>query len=48
MCTPTGTAATAKGIGTIGHGHSENCKGQVQRFGGFVAHFCLHCIYLVE
>ena len=46
--TPGGAAATAKGIGAIGDGHSENREGQVQRFGGFLAFFCLPCIDLVE
>ena len=41
MCTPRGAAATAKGIGTIGDAHSENCQGQVQRFGGFFCFFLL-------
>ena len=48
MCTPRGAAAAAKGIGTIGDGHSENCEGQVGRFGGFIAFFCLQCNQLVE
>ena len=43
MCTPGGAAATAKGIGTIGYGHSENCEGQVRHFGGLIAFFCLQC-----
>ena len=33
MCTPGGTTATEKGIGTVGDGHSENCEGEVRRFG---------------
>ena len=48
MCTPGGAAATAKGIGTIGDGHSENYERQVGRLWGFIAFFCLHCIQLVE
>ena len=48
MCTQGGAAATAKGIGTIGNRHSENCEGQVRRFGGFMAFFCPQCIPLVE
>ena len=43
MCTPGGAAATAKGMGTVRDGHSENCEGQVRRFGGFIAFFCLQC-----
>ena len=43
-----GTAANAKGMGTIGDGHSENFDGQVERFGGFIAFFCLLCIQLVR
>ena len=31
-----GAAAAAKGIGSIGDVHSENCEGQVRRFGGFL------------
>ena len=48
MYTPGGAVATSKGIGTIGDGHSENCEGQVRRFGGFIAFFCLQYIQLVE
>ena len=48
MCTPRGVAATAKGIGTIGDGQSEDGDGQVRRFGGFIAFFCLQGIQLVE
>ena len=48
MCTLRGTAATAKEIGTIGDGHSKNYEGRAQRLGGFMALFCLQCIYLVE
>ena len=33
LYTPGGAAATAKRIGTIGDGHSENCEGQVRHFG---------------
>ena len=44
MCTSLDAAATAKGIGTIGDGHSENCEGQLQRFAGFIAFFSLQCI----
>ena len=39
MCTP-GGASTAKGIGTIGDGHSEICEGQVRHLGVF-ASFCV-------
>ena len=48
MCTSRGAAAIAKGIGTVGDGHLENCEGQVRRFWGFMAFFCLQCIQLVE
>ena len=48
MCTRGGAAATAKGIGTIGDGHSEICAGQVRSFGGFIAFSALQCIKLVE
>ena len=48
MCAPGGAAATAKGIGTIGDEHSENCEGQVECFGVFIAFFCLQCIKLVD
>ena len=41
MCIPQGAAATAKGIPTIGDGHSENCEGQVRRFGGVYGPFLL-------
>ena len=44
MCTPRGATANAKGIGTIEDGHSEICEGQVRRFWGFIASFCLQCI----
>ena len=45
LCVPQGGAtASAKGIGNIGDGHSENYEGQVRRFGGFMAFFCLQCI----
>ena len=50
MCTLGGTAATARGIGSIGDGHSEYSEGQVRRFGGsllFFAFFCLQCIWQV-
>ena len=39
MCPPGGAATTAKGIGTIGDRHSENCEGQVPRLGLFAC-FC--------
>ena len=39
MCIPRGAAATAKGLGTIGDGHSEIDDGQVGRFGVFFAFF---------
>ena len=39
MCTPAGTAASAKGIGSIGDGHAEHCEGQVRRFGGSLPFF---------
>ena len=48
MCTPGGAAAIAKGIGTIGDGHLENCEGQVRLVGGLIALFCLQCIRWVE
>ena len=48
MCTLGGTAVTAKGTGNVGDGQSENFEGQVQSYGGFIAFFCLQCIYLVE
>ena len=48
MCTPGGAAATAKGIGTIGDGHSEISEEQVGHFGGFIAFFALQCNQLVE
>ena len=48
MCAPGGAAATAKGIGTIGDRQSENCGGQVGRFGGFGAIFRLQCMQLLE
>ena len=34
MCPPGGAAATARGIGSIGDGHSQNCEGQSRRFEG--------------
>ena len=34
MCTLGGAAATTRGIGSIAHGHSENCEGQSRRFEG--------------
>ena len=44
MYTPGGAATTAKGIGTIGDGHSENCEGQTRRLGLFAC-FCVNtCI----
>ena len=48
MWAPRGAAATSKAIRTSGDGHSENCEGQVRRFGGFMAFFCPQCIPLVE
>ena len=48
MCNPGGAGAIAKGIGTIGDAHWENCEGQVGHFGGFIAFFCLNCIKLVR
>ena len=41
MCTLGGAGATAKGIGTIGDGHSENGEVQVECFGVFIAPFLL-------
>ena len=50
MCTPGGAAATTRGIGSIGDGHSEHCEGQVQHFRGslpFFALICLQCMWQV-
>ena len=44
LYTPRGATATAKGTGTIEDRHSENCEGQVGRFVGFLAFFCLQRI----
>ena len=52
MCTPGGAAATAKGIGTIRDGKSEDYDCVRDTFdalgGGFIAFFCLQCIPFVE
>ena len=50
VCTPGGAAMTARGIGSIGDGHSEDCEGQVRPFGGslrFLALISLQCMWQV-
>ena len=43
MCTLGGAAATAKGLRTIGDGHTEIDEGQVGRFGVFFLPFLPPC-----
>ena len=43
MCTPGGAAATARGIGSIGDGHSQHREGQVDPL-VVIAFFCSHLL----